>query len=111
MMNPYEECPSFERCSCNLCPLDPVMKDKEALEGDSRCVAHKPTRLKIAARYLDVLPMQGLTYREFRLKQRRDARTPEQIELVAVRLKKAREIFKNRHLKQEGGAYATINQA
>ena len=96
MMNPYELCPQFDKCTCNVCPLDPAMNDKEALEGESKCRAEKPTRLRIASKYPE-LTMQGLTYREFRLKQRRDARTPEQIELIATRLRKAREIFKNRH--------------
>lgn len=69
MKNPYEECPSFDRCSCNVCPLDPDVRDKEALAGESKCIAHKPTRIKVAERYLDVLSMGGLTSREFQGKR------------------------------------------
>ena len=64
-MMPYAECPSFERCSCNLCPLDPYVKDKFALKGDGKCVATKPTRLKIAAKYPQLLPRQGYTGMEW----------------------------------------------
>ena len=35
------------------------------MPGDGRCIAHKPTREKIGSRFLDILPMGGLTRREF----------------------------------------------
>ena len=33
MILPYHECPSFERCNANVCPLDPFQHEKETLEG------------------------------------------------------------------------------
>jgi hypothetical protein len=62
---PYHECPSFEVCSCNLCPLDPDLEMRTGLPGEEKCRAHKPTRLKIACRYLNLLKYQGLTVKEW----------------------------------------------
>ena|SRR3990167_1555282 len=98
MINPYEECPSFERCSCNVCPLDPFISDKFALPGDGKCIAHKPTRLRIGLKYKELLPMGGLKIREFRNKQRWDALPPAKRELIAATLEKARKIQQERHL-------------
>ena len=64
---PYHECPSFERCSCNACPLDPL-KEQEGrirLFKEDKCVAYKPTRFKIGSKYPNLLPYQGLTKQEW----------------------------------------------
>lgn len=50
-MEPYRECPSFDVCSCNLCPLDPDAHRREALPGEEECRAHRSTRAAIAARH------------------------------------------------------------
>jgi len=90
MKQPYEECPQFEHCNCNVCPLDFAIKDKFTFEGDGKCKAHKPTRLRIALKYPE-LPMKGLNFREFRNKTRWDAKSPAERELIAQRLEKARQ--------------------
>lgn len=88
MKMPYEECYRFEICNCNVCPLDPNMNDKEVLEGDSKCLAIKSTRIRIASQYSDILPMGGLNTKEFRKKTKREARIPAQIELDHRRTEK-----------------------
>lgn len=67
---PYHECPSFIRCACNNCPLDPeasIVSGKEhfGLKGEEKCRAYKPTRKKIGLKYPEVLKYQGLTAREY----------------------------------------------
>jgi len=99
MKNPYEECPQFEKCGCNVCPLDPAINEKFALEGDNKCKAEKPTRIKIAIKYPE-LPMGGLNSREFRNKARWEAFSPEKKALVLQRLEKARKIQKERVLER-----------
>ena len=95
MKMPYEDCPSFERCSCNVCPLDPGMADKEALEGDGVCRAHKPTRLRIGAKYPVLLPLGGLNSREFRNKARWEAKTPAERALITQRLENGLKTLRN----------------
>lgn len=65
MIQLYHGCPSFEVCSCNICPLDPDFELKEALSGEERCRAHKTTRTRIANRYPGLLKYDGLTPREW----------------------------------------------
>ena len=64
-MQPYQKCPSFNVCSCNICPLDPDWKDKNRLPEDDKCTAQKPTRTRIGEKYAQVLPMKGLTGKEY----------------------------------------------
>jgi hypothetical protein len=92
MKQSYEDCPQFEHCNCNVCPLDPAIKDKFTFEGDDKCRATKPTRVRIALKYPE-LPMKGLNYREFRNKTRWEAKSPEERQLIAARLGKAREFL------------------
>jgi len=66
---PYRECPSFEACSCNNCPLDPEAstiggKERFGLKNEEKCKAHKPTRKRIGEKYSQLLKYQGLTSRE-----------------------------------------------
>ena len=66
---PYEECPSFEACSCNNCPLDPeasTVGGKEHLrfKNEAKCKAYKPTRKRIGQKYSHLLKYQGLTSKE-----------------------------------------------
>ena len=70
MPKPFQECPSFDACSCNVCPLDPDAGRLVALPGEERCHAKRTTREVIAARHLGLLPGRGLLPREIR----RDAR-------------------------------------
>ena len=79
-MKPFEECPQFNTCSCNVCPLDPDMDEKFTLPGEEKCKAHKPTRLKIGTKY--GLPKKGLRGREFSGKQRWEGLSPEKKALL-----------------------------
>lgn len=91
MIQPYEHCPHFDRCSVNACPLDPDIKDKihvsdiakdrlpeirAAIEDQKECKANKTTRAKIAAMFSDVLPNKGLFQLQIIRKQRWEARSP-----------------------------------
>jgi hypothetical protein len=57
---PFEACRRFQKCSCNVCPLDPDVERMFALPGEMECRADRPTREKIAASYLGRLPWNGL---------------------------------------------------
>jgi hypothetical protein len=52
-MKPYKECPRFEECSVNHCPLDPEAESRVSLPGDpeTKCNARISTRKSIAAKY------------------------------------------------------------
>ena len=75
---PFRECPSFNRCSANVCPLDPLQHEKEVLQGEDRCKAEKPTRMRIGSKYPDLLRFVGLTKREFQARQAWNSLSPEQ---------------------------------
>ncbi|WP_324095423.1 hypothetical protein [Candidatus Binatus sp.] len=71
---PFNECPRFQRCSCNDCPLDyqmgkrgPVLrsdpKGSAPIGAVSLCKATRSTRVAIAARYPE-LPTGGLKHAE-----------------------------------------------
>ena len=73
-MMPYHECPSFERCSCNNCPLDPDAsvvggEYRFGLPGEDKCRAYKPTRIRIGSKYPHILKYKGLTSREYQSKK------------------------------------------
>ena len=73
-MKPYKECPSFEGCSVNHCPLDPEAESRVSLPGDpeTKCNARISTRKSIAAKY--GLANEGMTKRELRRKKRSKAK-------------------------------------
>ena len=65
---PYENCPSFEKCSTNKCPLHPSFlilrneaEDKKLL-GWKKCRAGKKTRIKIGDAFN--IKSRGLSLRE-----------------------------------------------
>ena len=62
---PYYECPQFEACSCNLCPLDPDMHLRVPLPEDEPCLSAIRTRLAIAQKHADTCFLfGGLTEKE-----------------------------------------------
>lgn len=63
---PFLECPRYDRCSVNHCPLDPLQSDREPHPGDKEpvCTMEKGVRARIGSKYLDLLPLGGLTPRE-----------------------------------------------
>jgi len=89
-MKPYRECPSFGKCSANICPLDPEQHLRTHVKGEDVCHAEKPTRMRIGAKYPDLLRFVGLTKREFQARKRENALTPQQRELRLQALTKAR---------------------
>lgn len=68
---PQTECPRYERCSVNHCPLDPEQDQhlSHPLDKEQKCPMEKPVRFKIGQKYPDLLPMLGLTAREWAGKQ------------------------------------------
>jgi len=68
-IQPYKECPRFDWCSSNKCPLDPDLDKRVVLPDDPKCTAFKSIRMKIAANYPVLLPRQGLTKYEWKAKK------------------------------------------
>lgn len=89
-MKPYNECPSFNHCNCNICPLDPESDEKSHLSGDEKCKAEKPTRFRIGQKYSNLLPYQGLTKREWVGRKNWEGLSPENKELKLQALAKTR---------------------
>jgi hypothetical protein len=71
---PHLECPRFESCSVNHCPLDPEAESRVSLPGDpeTKCNARISTRKSIAAKYS--LANKGMTERELRRMKRSKAK-------------------------------------
>ena len=64
---PDEECPRFDVCSVNKCPLSPDYAKLYTCEGDpeTRCLARRSTREEIASRCDSlILPNRGLLDKE-----------------------------------------------
>ena len=88
---PYHECPSFNTCNSNICPLDPFPNDKYKLPGEAKCKGEKPMRMRIAAKYPELLVYKGLTRKQFMARERWEALSPEEKELMrksCVKMKK-----------------------
>lgn len=70
-IEPQRECPRFERCSVNHCPLDPFQDEHLGHPDDKEqvCGVAKAIRVRIASQYPDLLPMGGLKPREWAGKQ------------------------------------------
>lgn len=66
-MMPNRECPRFNSCSVNNCPLDTGYPDYPAspLDGETTCTLGKTIRIRIAAKYPGVLRFEGLKSREY----------------------------------------------
>lgn len=66
MKIPYHECPSFINCSAPKCPLDPEIDERSnRWPEEQKCMANKPTRMKIGEKFSDVLKYKGLTSNEW----------------------------------------------
>ncbi len=78
---PYHQCTSFNLCNANVCPLDPLSGEKETLPSEEKCRAEKPGRKRIALKYPNLLPYQGLTKRQFESREKWDALTTQEKEL------------------------------
>jgi hypothetical protein len=69
---PFRECPRFDRCSVNSCPLDPDqdLHTVHKLDKEQKCPMEKGVRVRIGSKYPDLLPRLGLTSLEWAAKQR-----------------------------------------
>lgn len=69
MSQPYQECPRFNTCNVNKCPLDSEVDLKNTITGDEKCTMEKNVRFKIGNKYPNLLKYQGLSKREWAGKQ------------------------------------------
>jgi hypothetical protein len=74
----YEECPRFDFCSVNDCPLSLIKRDSFPEDRESKCTLAKSVRKRIGVKWN--LPNLGLRDREFSAMQREASMTPEQKE-------------------------------
>jgi len=79
-VEPFRECPRFQKCSTNNCPLHPLYMymhtDRD--DPDPVCTMEKQVRERIGAKYSDILRYKGLTSREYGAKLRWEALSPEE---------------------------------
>jgi len=94
MTTPYKNCPRFEKCSVNACPLHPDYPKllTSPLDPETVCKAQRTTRLAIAKQFHESLRLGGLTVKEHRKKTRRENRSPMEIQKAIEWGKKMREI-------------------
>ncbi len=64
-MFPYLECPRFNSCNTNICPLDPLQSEKNKLPEEAKCSMEKQVRNRIGSKYPELLKYKGLTSREW----------------------------------------------
>lgn len=69
MNKPFHECPRFDFCSVNACPLDPMMKNSIEDDPETECKALSSVRRSIAEKY--ELPNRGMTKKELQREARR----------------------------------------
>ena len=67
-MEPSRDCPKFNRCGVNKCPLHPHYQTLDAAPGDAetKCGLSKRKRQAISSGHPGVLPFDGLTGKEYR---------------------------------------------
>lgn len=86
---PYRECPRFDKCSVNNCPLGEAYPANVVDEGDKeqKCTLEKQVRFRIGSKYPDILKYQGLTIREWTGRQNFDKLTEPEKEAIRQRAK------------------------
>jgi len=94
---PYAECPNFNKCNCNKCPLDPGIEERIKLPDDEKCRAEKSTRMRIGAKYPQLLKYQGLTKKEWTMRKIWDEKTYQEKILISTSLSKMRKSALKRH--------------
>jgi len=78
-MSAMEECPRFDRCGANKCPLHIDYETLVNLPGEEKCTLGKARRVKIGSQYTD-LRYGGMTPSEFSWAGRMAQMTPEERE-------------------------------
>ena len=90
-ISPEKECPRWDQCSVNHCPLE-VEQDRhlrDAGDKQTKCPMEKGVRHRIGSKYPDLLPMLGLTPREWLGKQLWDKKPAAERAAMAERGKTA----------------------
>ena len=87
-MNAPRECPRFQRCGANKCPLHIDYETFVDSPGDEKCTLGKPRRVRIGSGYPE-LKYGGMTPREFHAAERQANMTPEELENQRERTKNA----------------------
>lgn len=88
-INIAKECPRYEKCTVNNCPLYFKYPNLISLKEEEKCTVAKSIRFRIGLKYPDLLMYQGLTVKEWTAKERYDKMTEEQKEAMAERGRKA----------------------
>jgi hypothetical protein len=73
IIEPERECPRWEKCSVNQCPLDAMARERHPLDKEQKCPMEKQVRQRIGAKYPELLPMGGLNGREWHALKRFEA--------------------------------------
>lgn len=97
---PFQNCPRWERCAVNRCPLHPdYLRTLKVSEYDleQKCTMEKRVRKRIAALY--GLTNQGLTQRELSSQKLWDSQTEEQKQ---TKIKKLQELSPIARLSKKG---------
>jgi len=89
MTTPYYECPRFDKCNVNNCPLHPFYPDLivDPEDRELKCTIEKQVRFKIGSKYPDILKYQGLSRPEYTGKQRFENLSEQDKEIVRERAK------------------------
>jgi hypothetical protein len=90
-IKPYRECPRYQKCSVNNCPLHPIFPELylDPEDVQVKCTLEKEVRHKIGSKYPDLLKFQGLTPREWTGKKRFEGLSNQDKELVRERARRA----------------------
>jgi len=83
----FQDCPHFNSCSCNNCPLSTIKYDSIPGDPETKCQLSKNKRKKIAAKYN--LANKGLTRSEITAKKRWDNQSDERKKQIIKNLEKS----------------------
>lgn len=90
-IEPQRECPRWDKCSVNFCPLDPFQNQRPTHEADieQKCTIAKTIRQRIGTKYPNLLPRFGLTSKEWAARLRFANMSWEQRQAMVERGKKS----------------------
>ena len=89
MNEPFLECPRYERCAVNVCPLDPdqELRNVHKLDKEQKCPMEKAVRVRIGSKYPELLPRGGLSKAEWGARQAFLKKSPAEKSAALERLK------------------------
>ena len=93
IVQPYQECPQYDTCSVNNCPLHPDYPNLPTCPQDPEkvCKTRRSSREAIAARYPGVLRFNGLLRKDIRRDMARERWNALPAEEKARRIAKLKE--------------------